>query len=71
MSQSRNYNIESLEKQFRDFIAEVSHRLSDEADYEKHLRPKIVELMTMTNWIVPEAWECGLGKTFKENDNDR
>ena len=69
MSQSRNYNIESLEKQFRDFIAEVSHRLSDEADYEKYLRPKFVELMAMTNWVVPEAWECGLGKTFKENED--
>ena len=36
-----------MEKQFRDFIAEVSHRLADEPDYEKHLRPKFVELMTI------------------------
>jgi len=59
-----------MEKQFRDFIAEVSYRLADEPDYDTYLKPKFIELMCMTNWVVPEAWECGLGHTFKENEDD-
>jgi hypothetical protein len=60
-----------MEKQFRDFISEVACRLADEPDYDIHLRPKLVELMCMTSWVKSEAWECGLGHTFKENKDDR
>ena len=46
---------------FREFIFELSRRLADESDYEKELLPKFKELLNMTNWIVGEAWENGLG----------
>ena len=46
-----------------------SNRLKDEPDYKDKLFPKFVELLNMTNWIIPEAWENGLGKSFKEVKN--
>ena len=46
---------------FREFIFELSRRLADESDYEKELLPKFKELLNMTNWIIGEAWENGLG----------
>ena len=50
---------------FREFIFELSRRLADESDYEKELLPKFKELLNMTNWIIGEAWENGLGGIFK------
>jgi len=58
-----------MDNEFRDFILELSNRLADEPDYQDKLFPKFVELLNMTNWIIPEAWENGLGKSFKEVKN--
>ncbi len=59
-----------MRKHFKEFIADLSHRLADEADYED-LVPKLHELMNMVDWIVPESWENRLGEAFiKENNND-
>lgn len=55
-----------MDNEFRDFILELSNRLADEPDYQNKLLPKFKELLNMTNWIIPEAWENGLGKSFKE-----
>ncbi len=55
-----------MDNEFRDFILELSNRLKDEPDYQDKLFPKFKELLNMTNWIIPEAWENGLGKSFKE-----
>ena len=60
---------EIMEDKFRNFIIELSHILGDQPDYEHNLKPKLRELLNMTNWIIPEAWENGLGKTFKEVKN--
>lgn len=64
----KDENIE-MTNEFREFIKELSRRLADDSDYEKELFPKLCELLNMTNWIIPEAWENGLGKTFKEVKN--
>ena len=64
----KDENIE-MNNEFRDFILELSRRLKDDSDYEKELFPKFKELLNMTNWIIPEAWENGLGKSFKEVKN--
>ncbi len=58
-----------MDNEFRDFILELSNRLKDEPDYKDKLFPKFKELLNMTNWIIPEAWENGLGKSFKEVKN--
>jgi hypothetical protein len=60
---------EIMENKFRNFIFELSRRLADESDYEDELLPKLSELLNMCSWIIPEAWENGLGKTFKEVKN--
>lgn len=58
-----------MDNEFRDFILELSNRLKDEPDYQDKLFPKFKELLNMTNWIIPEAWENGLGESFKEVKN--
>ena len=58
-----------MTNEFKEFIFELSRRLADDSDYENELLPKFKELLNMTNWIIPEAWENGLGKTFKEVKN--
>ena len=59
-----------MNKHFEEFISDLSHRLADEPDYEE-LVPKLQELMNMVGWVVPEAWENGLGEAFmKEITSD-
>ena len=59
-----------MTKHFEEFIYELSCRLADDPDYEE-LYPKLQELMNMVGWVVPEAWENGLGEAFmKEINND-
>jgi len=59
-----------MTKHFEEFIIYLSHRLADEPDYEE-LYPKLQELMNMVGWVVPEAWENGLGEAFmKEITNE-
>ena len=56
-----------MRKHFKEFIADLSHRLADEPDYEE-LLPKFHELMNMVDCVVPESWENRLGEAFiKEN----
>tara|TARA_R100001163_G_scaffold15896_1_gene14365 strand:+ start:480 stop:710 length:231 start_codon:yes stop_codon:yes gene_type:complete len=64
-----------MRKHFKEFIADLSHRLSDEPDYDRgeadDLLPKLQELMNMVDCVVPESWENRLGEAFmKENDNE-
>ena len=57
-------DIENMEKKFKDFVIELSQILADQPDYDHNLKPKLKELLNMCGWIIPEAWENGLGKEF-------
>ena len=59
-------NEEIMKEKVKEFIVELSRRLADELDYDYKLLPKIQELFYMVDWIIPEAWENGLGQKFKE-----
>ena len=65
-----NKKFNKIEEHFKGFISELSYRLADESDYEKELAPKLQELMNMVDWVVLEAYENGLGKSFI-NDNTK
>ena len=54
------------EEEVKEFIGELSRRLADEPDYDYKLLPKIQSLFYMVDWIVPEAWENGVGEAFKK-----
>jgi len=58
-----------MTEHFEEFIYELSCRLADEPDYEE-LFPKLEELMNMVGWVVPEAWENGLGEAFMKETTD-
>ena len=66
----KGFDEDKMKEHFKEFIADLSHRLADEEDYEE-LEPKLHELMNMVGWVVPEAWECRLGEAFmKENKEE-
>jgi len=58
-----------MTEHFEEFIYELSCRLADDPDYEE-LFPKLEELMNMVGWVVPEAWENGLGEAFMKETTD-
>jgi len=68
------FDEDEMKKHFKEFIADLSHRLADEPDYDRgeadDLLPKLQELMNMVDCVIPEAWENRLGEAFMEEKND-
>ena len=63
------FDEEVMQEHFHKFIYELSCRLADDPDYEE-LYPKLQELQNMVGWVVPEAWENGLGEAFMKETTD-
>lgn len=68
------FDEDEMKKHFKEFIADLSHRLADEPDYDRgeadDLLPKLQELMNMVDCVIPEAWENRLGEAFMEENNE-
>jgi hypothetical protein len=47
-------------------VWDITFYTEDEPDYDYKLLPKIQALFYMVDWIVPEAWENGVGEAFKK-----